>query len=155
MVLWLLCLCNVVGQVRDALAVLKVAHRTVYANGGVSPSRAEGGECKQVAPSKEVEEGKAWSSSNDGQHFCWEAKADVSDFALGTETVESHFRCPLSGETMHDPVTLPCQHTFSKMSLIRHFEGTPEENHVCPQCRGQVPPGQLSINRALAETMAR
>jgi len=130
----------------------------MYANSNSSSNspRIESVETKQITPLSEVEEGKSFAW-NDGSGFSWEAKTELNDFTLGQEDypVESRFQCPLSGETMYDPVTLPCQHTFSKASLERHYADIPEGEHSCPICLAPVPSGQLSINRALAETMAR
>ena len=117
------------------------------------------------------EEKSSWSSSNDMEN---EHDDDDEGFtAMKTGSSEASFICPLAGQTLRQPVTLPCQHSFSKAALeafLENEEGkgvdTKDDNQSgafqsmsrrCPNqmCREIIPPGALSINRALDENIAR
>ncbi len=41
--------------------------------------------------------------------------------------------CPVSLELLDDPIQLPCGHTFSRQSIIMHFDAAPVPN--CPVCK--------------------
>ncbi|TRY83368.1 hypothetical protein DNTS_016643 [Danionella cerebrum] len=63
--------------------------------------------------------------------------------------------CPVCLETLSDPTTLSCGHSYCLPCIQGHWDRVPKEGpHECPQCRCQFTPRpQLSRSRALEEAL--
>lgn len=129
----------------------------------------------------EEEEKSGWNSSNqdmeDNHGDDDDEEKDEGFTAMRSGSSEASFVCSLTCQTLRQPVTLPCQHSFSKAALEAFLENEDgregggaggqgadeqqensfEKMRRCPNaaCRQIIPSGALSINRALDENIAR
>ncbi|XP_018598292.1 finTRIM family, member 86 [Scleropages formosus] len=67
------------------------------------------------------------------------------------------FSCPVCLETLHDPATLPCGHTFCLPCIQKHWDrGEARKTYSCPQCRQTFNPRPvLSKSTLLVEAMEK
>jgi hypothetical protein len=91
----------------------------------------------------------------------------AEDFiVLGRPPLDALFRCLLTGDILREPVTLPCQHSFSRGALEAYLCGQEsaaegpdgrQASRTCPlpTCRRPLCAGPLAVNRALAENLIR
>lgn len=72
-------------------------------------------------------------------------------------TEEESFACPVCLETLKDPATLPCGHSYCLACIQSHWDkGGSKGQYSCPQCR-QVfnPRPSLAKSTLLAEAMEK
>lgn len=72
-------------------------------------------------------------------------------------TEEESFACPVCLETLKDPATLPCGHSYCLACIQSHWDkGDSKGEHSCPQCR-QVfnPRPSLARSTLLVEAMEK
>ncbi|KAL0219492.1 hypothetical protein P9112_005145 [Eukaryota sp. TZLM1-RC] len=62
----------------------------------------------------------------------------------------SHFECTVCRETLENPTTLPCGHSFCRDRCLEAFR---KDNTRCPLCREEMPPPPYRINIVLRDAI--
>ena len=173
------------GHVREVLLLLTIAHDGQRQQ----QKQKQDGECvpRRHAPDRNSQEerGPFWRD-HEKEHDDAEQKQEQENESFtvmqSKYSAERDFLCPLTGTTLRQPVTLPCQHSFCKAALEQYLveqgekwtagglgeassdrsstsssAGMIDDIRRCPltHCRQRLPPGSLSINRALDENIQR
>ncbi|CAG5928824.1 unnamed protein product [Menidia menidia] len=69
---------------------------------------------------------------------------------------ESQFRCPICLDTLRDPVSIPCGHTYCMACVNDYWDRAESGGFSCPQCRETFSPRPvLRRNTVLAEVVGK
>ncbi|GAB5034304.1 hect domain and rcc1 family domain containing protein [Nannochloropsis oceanica] len=173
------------GHVREVLLLLTIAHdgqrrHQKQRQDGESVPHRHATDCSSQ------EEGEPRWRNHEKEHDDAEQKQERENESFtviqSNYSAERDFLCPLTGTTLRQPVTLPCQHSFCKAALEQYLveqgekwtaaglgeassdrsntsssAGMIDDIRRCPltHCRERLPLGSLSINRALDENIQR
>lgn len=67
---------------------------------------------------------------------------------------ESQFRCPVCLDTLRDPASIPCGHTYCLRCISDYWDQAESSQASCPQCREAFSPRPvLRRNTVLAEVV--
>ncbi len=77
------------------------------------------------------------------------AVTQVTDALKATEALKALFECPLSIDTLKDPVIDPCGHTFEREDIVRWLA----VNNNCPLSRTPFAVNDLVPNRIMRQAM--
>ncbi|XP_033985926.1 tripartite motif-containing protein 16-like isoform X3 [Trematomus bernacchii] len=113
--------------------------------GDPAPSQQQGTAAPATTPTQQAEVQDSFPGSTELP------PAPVIMAQANISVTESQFRCPVCLDTLKEPVSTPCGHTYCK-TCINNYWDQAEGHFSCPQCRETFSPRPvLRRNTVLAE----